>query len=185
MTTSPASAALIAATAEAICATYKRHKPYHRDGFYACDRCRLWAVGAVSFVDKGRALLARKPEPGCVVVTAPEPARPAITALIEQACNTRVRKPFTRDQEAAGQRAQLIFDAADLGLEQVQVHDRRCRAVSGLAKFIVHCGERAHDPLEVVPMAEADYWETPEGPAEDSDRDLGRQGESRTAQAAP
>jgi hypothetical protein len=48
---------LVAATAESLCHTYKRHKPPTvQDGFHACDACRRNADLWVGWVERGRSL---------------------------------------------------------------------------------------------------------------------------------
>lgn len=105
---------------------------------------------------------------------------PSAAELVTAAIATSPRPPALvfldmegRQQVArnAHRRAEVISAGARLGLLQETVLDRACRSrVMPLVTFVRHCADVQHQPGDVEVLTE-----------EHPERDLGRQGESRTA----
>src|SRR5687767_5212452 len=73
---------------------------------------------------------------------------------------------------SAHRRAEVISAGARLGLLEEAVLDRACHGkVMPLVRFVRHCAEVQHDPADIEVLTEGH-----------PERDLGRQGESRTTQ---
>lgn len=99
------------------------------------------------------------------VATSP---RPSIITLAQ--LDLEGRQAVAR---SAHRRAEVISAGARLGLLQESVLDRACHSrVMPLVTFVRHCAEVQHHPGDVEVLTE-----------DHPERDLGRQGESRTAAA--
>lgn len=97
------------------------------------------------------------------VATSPRPSTIAVGQL-----DLEGRQAVAR---SAQRRAEILSAGARLGLLHDTVIDRACRGrVMALVTFIRHCAEVKHSPGDVEVLSE-----------EHPERDLGRQGESRTA----
>lgn len=97
------------------------------------------------------------------VATSPRPSTVSIAQLDLEGRQTVAR--------SAHRRAEVISTGARLGLLQDTVIDRACHGrIMPLVTFVRHCAEVQHQPGDIEVLTEGH-----------PERDLGRQGESRTA----
>jgi hypothetical protein len=101
--------------------------------------------------------------------------------LIASAVSTTKRPEFGPCPDGTAERMATLAAAAEADLADRKVHDALCDKVLTLGAFVMHCAWVEHTlahitalPYVVPEQAEADD-------VEDRLRDLGRQGESKTA----